>query len=163
MAFGSLLSKRVKFDTGSIKVKALGRSVTDYYRAGQEITVPGDSWGYIWIRGTVHYIYQVEYACYPGASVGSPGCKLTGNERYFAKIDRFTVNRTINGIKYIEKGATLWKPPYVLPNEYMKESGGINVSTGDYIYLASFYRTIYTGEAGYHFGVEHRSVLSSMR
>ncbi len=95
----------------------------------------------------------MEYACYPGASIGSPGCKLTGNERYFTKIDRFTVNRTINGIKYIEKGATLRKPSYVLPSEYMEESEGINASTGDYIYLASFYRAVYTGEAGYNFGV----------
>ncbi len=45
------------FISGRQPLEVLGRSVTNYYRAGQEITVPEDSWGYIWIRGTVHYIY----------------------------------------------------------------------------------------------------------
>ncbi len=149
VAFGDQISKKVKFDPSSITVKALGRSITDYYAGGDDITVPKEYfWGYVWIKGTVHYIHQKEYSCYTGL-----GCFETGNERYFAKIDSFTISETINGIKNIESGHSLGMPPYNFPSEWMNKSDGIPRSIGQKVYIENFYGTIYSGSDGHSFGV----------
>lgn len=149
VAFGDQISEKVNFDPSSITVKVLGRSITDYYAGGDDITVPKEySGGYVWIKGTVHYIHQKEYSCYTGL-----GCFETGNERYFAKIDRFSISETINGIKNIESGHTLGMPPYNFPTRWMKKSDGIPRSIGQKVYLENFYGKIYAGSDGHSFGV----------
>jgi len=146
VAFGDQISKKVRFDPSSITVKVLSRSITDYYAGGHHITVPPYSWGYVWVKGTVHYIYQKEYIC-------TAWCYPTGNERYFAKIDDFTIKETINGIKNIESGSILGRPPYNFPDEWMKKSTGITRRIGQDVYVENFYGTIYAGSDGRSFGV----------
>ncbi len=148
VAFGDQISEKVNFDPSSITVKALGRSITDYYAGGDDITVPKEYfWGYVWIKGTVHYIHQKEYSCYTGL-----GCFETGNERYFAKIDGFTIDR-YGTVKHIESGYSLGKPPYNFPSEWMKKSEGINGSINAPISISEFYGKIYAGSDGHSFGV----------
>ncbi len=146
VAFGDEISKKVKFDPSSIEVKILGRSTTDYYAGGYYVTVPDRSWGYVWIRGTVHYIYQKEYLC-------TAWCHPTGNERYFAKIDGFTVDRVGERVKHIESGSTLGRPPYNFPSSWMEKSEGITVGINESVSLCEFYDRIYAGSDGYSFGV----------
>ncbi|GAB6101061.1 hypothetical protein JCM16138_02840 [Thermococcus atlanticus] len=149
VAFGDQISKKISFDPDSITVKVLGRSITNYYAGGDDITVPKTySWGYVWIKGTVHYIYQKEYSCYTGL-----GCFETGNERYFAKIDSFTITETHGNVKDIESGSTLGRPPYNFPSEWMKKSEGITKNIGNPVYISDFYGHIYAGTDGHSFGV----------
>lgn len=148
VAFGDQISDKINFDPSSITVKALGRSITDYYAGGDDITVPNKAWGYVWIKGTVHYIYQKEYSCYTGL-----GCFETGNERYFAKIDRFTYDEIHGNIKDIESGSTLGEPPYNFPDRWMEKSAGINKSINDPVYISDFYGHIYAGTDGRSFNV----------
>lgn len=149
VAFGDQISKKINFDPSSITVKVLGRSITDYYAAGDDITVPKTQfWGYVWIKGTVHYIYQKEYSCYTGL-----GCFETGNERYFAKIDRFTVDRVSGNVKHVESGSTLGKPQYNFPEEWMNKSKGINGTINNPVSISEFYGHIYAGTDGHSFGV----------
>ena len=96
----------------------------------------------------MHYIYQKEYSCYTGL-----GCFETGNERYFAKIDRFTIDRTSGNIKHIESGSTLGKLPYNFPDEWMKKSSGISGTIDSPISIYEFYGHIYAGSDGRSFGV----------
>ena len=148
VAFGDQISKKVKFDPSSITVKALGRSITDYYAGGDDITVPKEySGGYVWIKGTVHYIHQKEYSCYTGL-----GCFETGNERYFAKIDRFTIDR-YGTVKHIKSGHSLGMPRYNFPSEWMKKSEGISGNINAPISISEFYGKIYAGSDGHSFGV----------
>ncbi len=146
VAFGEEISKRITFDPDSITVKVLGRSTTNYFAGGEDITVPSHSWGYVWVRGTVHYIYQKEYYC-------SVSCEPTGNERYFAKIDGFTIDRVSGEIKHIVSGSTLGKPPYNFPDEWMKKSSGISAGVNNPISISEFYGRIYAGSDGQSFGV----------
>ncbi|NJE07241.1 hypothetical protein E3E31_01560 [Thermococcus sp. M39] len=146
VAFGDQISKKVSFDPSSITVKVLGRSITDYYAGGDDITVPKEySWGYVWIKGTVHYIYQKEYIC-------TAWCYPTGNERYFAKIDSSIIDR-YGIVKHIKSGATLGRPPYNFPSSWMRRSGGINGGVEDPVSISEFYGTIYAGTDGHSFGV----------
>ncbi len=146
VAFGDQISKKVKFDPSSITVKVLGRSITDYYSGGDDVTVPSYSWGYVWVKGTVHYIYQKEYIC-------TAWCYPTGNERYFAKIDSFSIKRKSGNIQVITSGATLGRPSYNFPDEWMRKSTGISGSIGDRIGIDEFYGRIYAGSDGHSFGV----------
>lgn len=148
VAFGDKISEKASFDPNSITVKVLGRSTTDYYAGGDDITVPSNSWGYVWLKGTVHYIHQKEYSCYTGL-----GCFETGNERYFAKIDGFTVDRTTGNVKHIESGSSLGKPPHNFPEKLMSKSRGIKGAVDKPVSISEFYGTIYAGTDGHSFGV----------
>ncbi|MDV3104108.1 hypothetical protein [Thermococcus waiotapuensis] len=153
VALGEKISEKVEFDPGSIKVKALGRSITDYYAGGAHITVPKEHrWGYVWIRGTVRYIYQKEYICERDSN-NNVFCSPTDNERYFAKIDSFTVDRVSGNIKHIASGSTLGKPPYNFPSSWMKRSDGISSGVNSPISISEFYGKIYIGSDGHSFGV----------
>ncbi|WP_297488750.1 hypothetical protein [Thermococcus sp.] len=165
VAFGDMISEKVKFDPSSIKVKVLERSITDYYAGGDDITVPKEyRWGYVWIKGTVHYIYQKEYFCYKSAYHPQPTCLFTGNERYFAKIDSFTIDRVSGNVKHITSGSTLGKPPYNFPSSWMERSSGINGTLNRPIYVADFYGEIYTGSNGCSFcvGVPVGAILDAL-
>ncbi|NJE61712.1 hypothetical protein [Thermococcus sp. 21S7] len=146
VAFGDEISKRVTLDPDSITVKVLGRSITDYFSGGDDITVPSNSWGYVWLKGTVHYIYQKEYYCLLS-------CEPTGNERYFAKIDSFTIKRKSGDIKVITSGASFGKPPYNFPDEWMEKSGKVRGAIEDRVGIDEFYGKIYSGTDGHSFGV----------
>ncbi|NJF25420.1 hypothetical protein [Thermococcus sp. Bubb.Bath] len=153
VALGGKISEKVEFDPSSITVKALGRSITDYYAGGYDITVPKEYWwGYVWIKGTVHYIYQKEYMC-ERDSHDNVFCSPTDNERYFAKIDNFAINGTHGNVRDIESGYSLGKPPYNFPDEWMKKSGGISGSINKAVYMSDFYEEIYSGSDGHSFGV----------
>ncbi|WP_456421227.1 hypothetical protein [Thermococcus sp.] len=153
VAMGDEISEKVEFDPSSITVKVLGRSITNYFAGGDDITVPKeDFWGYVWIKGTVHYIYQKEYMCERN-SLGQVTCSPTGNERYFAKIDNFAITGTHGNVKDIASGATLGKPPYNFPSEWMKKSSGISGTLSKPVYIADFYGKIYAGSDGHSFGV----------
>ncbi|WP_099209597.1 hypothetical protein [Thermococcus henrietii] len=153
VAMGDRISEKVEFDPSSITVKVLGRSITNYFAGGDDITVPkGYSWGYVWIKGTVHYIYQKEYMC-ERDSHGQVLCSPTGNERYFAKIDSFTIDRVSGNVEHIESGSTLGEPPYSFPNSWMEKSRGISVGINDPVSLSEFYGKIYAGSDGHSFGV----------
>ena len=153
VAMGEEISEKVEFDPSSITVKVLGRSITNYFAGGDDITVPEQySWGYIWIKGTVHYIYQKEYMC-ERDSLGRVTCSPTGKERYFAKIDSFTIDRVSGNVEHIASGLTLGKPPYNFPSEWMKKSKGISVGINNPVSLSEFYGKIYEGSDGHSFGV----------
>ncbi|WP_457742171.1 hypothetical protein [Thermococcus sp.] len=153
VAMGEEISEKVEFDPSSITVKVLGRSITNYFAGGDDITVPKEySWGYVWIKGTVHYIYQKEYMCEKD-SLGQVTCSPTGKERYFAKIDSFTIDRVSGNVKHIASGSTLGKPPYNFPNNWMKKSKGISTGVNNPISLSEFYGKIYAGSNGHSFGV----------
>ncbi len=153
VALGDKISEKVEFDPSSITVKVLGRSITNYFAGGDDITVPKeDFWGYVWIKGTIHYIYQKEYMCEED-SHGNVFCSPTGNERYFAKVDSFTIDRVSGNVKHIASGSTLGKPPYNFPSSWMKKSSGISTGVNNPISLSEFYGKIYAGSDGHSFGV----------
>ncbi len=153
IAFGDQISKKVSFDPSSIKLKILGRSFTDWYRGGSIINMGADNtWGYIWVRGTVYYIHQKEYFCYESAYHPHPTCLFTGNERYFAKIDRFNISSQHGSVKDIESGVSFERPQFSLggiPVEYTTLNGPKSKD----VYLADFFDKIYRGTKGYSFGV----------
>ncbi|MCD6372038.1 MAG: hypothetical protein J7L37_00565 [Thermococcus sp.] len=153
IAFGDQISKKVSFDPSSIKLKVLGRSFTDWYRGGSIINMePSNTWGYIWVKGTIHYIHQKEYFCYKSAYHPNPTCLFTGNERYFAKIDRFEISSQHGSVKDIESGVSFEKPqfyPEDVPIEYVT----LNAPRGKDVYLADFFDKIYTETKGYSFGI----------
>ncbi|WP_029551055.1 hypothetical protein [Thermococcus zilligii] len=154
VAFGKLISKKTTFDPDSIKLKALGRSFTNRYRGGSILTVPKEkTWGYLWIKGKIHYIYQQEYVCGIGADPGLPGCEPTGNERYIAKIDEFSVSGKYGGVLNIKSGATLERPPYLPPFDALKQSPALEGPIGRDVYLENFFGEIYEGTDGYSFGI----------
>lgn len=153
VAIGDKISDKTSFDPSSIKLKVLGRSFTDWYRGGSIMNMGTDNtWGYIWVRGTVHYIHQKEYYCYKSAYHPQPTCIFTGNERYFAKIDHFDTSSQHGSVKDIKSGVSFERPQFYtedIPVEYVTLSG----SKGRDIYLADFFNRIYTGTKGYSFGV----------
>lgn len=154
VAFGKLISKKATFDPSSIKIKALGRSFTNWYRGGSILRVPKENtWGYVWIKGKVHYIYQQEYICGIGAEPGSPGCEPTGNERYIAKIDEFSISGKYGKVLNIESGAALERPPYLPPFDTIEQSPALEGSVGKDIYLENFFEEIYDGTDGHSFGI----------
>jgi hypothetical protein len=153
IAFGDKISDKVSFDPSSIKLKVLERSFTDWYRGGSIMNMePDDNWGYIWVKGTVHYIHQKEYFCYESAYHPHPTCIFTGNERYFAKIDRFDISSKHGSVKDIESGVSFEKPPFSpgdVPVEYITLSG----PKGKDVYFADFFDKIYSETKGYSFGI----------
>ncbi len=154
VAFGKLISKKTTFDPSSIKLKALGRSFTNWYRGGSILTVPKEKiWGYVWIKGKIHYIYQQEYVCGIGAEPGLPGCEPTGNERYIAKIDEFSISGKYGKVLNIESGATLERPPYLPPFDALEQSPALEGPVGRDVYLENFFEEIYHGTDGYSFGI----------
>jgi len=142
VAFGDRISEKLSFDPSSITVKALGRSVTKKYKASWTATVYSHSSRYIWIKGTVHYIYQKEYYC-------SLSCEPTGNERYFVKIDNFDTNY-YNNIYHIETGESSGKPPYSVPSHWIERTGAVYNSKAD---IEDFYSEIYVGTNGEGFNI----------
>ncbi|WP_297073555.1 hypothetical protein [Thermococcus sp.] len=152
VVFGRDISKKTNFDPAVITVRALSNSITNYYAGGDEVEVPEHSWGYVWIKGTVHYIYQREYMCEEDSN-DRVHCSPTGNERYFTKIDSFTITGTNGYVKDIESGSTLGMPQFSFPSRLMRECCGITVKMSNPIALPEFYGEIYSKDNGHSFGV----------
>jgi hypothetical protein len=142
VAFGDLISKKLSFDPNSITIKALGRSTTKKYKASWIMDVYPHSSKYIWIKGTVHYIYQKEYYC-------SFYCEPTGNERYFVKIDEFDTHY-YSGIYHIYSGESYGEPPYRIPSQWVEKTGAVYNNKAE---IEDFYSEIYIGTDGDGFNI----------
>ena len=142
VAFGNRISEKISFDPSSITVKVLGRSTTKKYKASWITDVAPHSSTYIWIRGSVHYIYQKEYYC-------SPYCEPTGNERYFVKIDNFDT-QYYSGIYHIETNENYGEPPYSVPSRWVEPTGEVYNNKAD---IEDFYSEIYVGTDGESFNI----------
>lgn len=155
VAFGDKISEKVSFDPSSITVKVLGRSVTKKYKASWTANVYPHSSKYIWIKGTVHYIYQKEYYC-------SLYCEPTGNERYFVKIDDFDGEEDdITKIYFIDTGESYGEPPYSVPSRWVEETRTVYNNKAD---IERFYGEIYVGTEGegFNIGVPLGALISSL-
>ncbi|ALV62833.1 hypothetical protein ADU37_CDS11340 [Thermococcus sp. 2319x1] len=153
VAFGDQISEKLSFDPSSITLKALGRSTTKKYKASWTATVYPHSSKYIWIKGTVHYIYQKEYYC-------SLYCEPTGNERYFVKIDEFDTDY-YNGIYHIDSGESYGEPPYSVPSQWIEETDAVYNNKAD---IEDFYGEIYVGTdgEGFNIGAPLGALVSSL-